>query len=137
VESILDLAGVPRLLALRRLRNLLERGIIGLASGLRSAPVPGSERPRDATPRREDDAVLESGVLEERVGMATLDAVPVLLLARDVVHTLDLDPTVRALVALVDDRSTVEEILAATNTDLVEGALLFEQLAEDGIVTFL
>ncbi len=69
--------------------------------------------------------------------MATLDAVPVLLLARDVLDTLALDPTVRALVALVDDRSTVEQILAATNTDLVEGALLFEHLADDGIVTFL
>ena len=69
--------------------------------------------------------------------MATLDAVPVLLLARDVLGTLDLDPTVRALVALVDDRSTVGEILAATDTDLVDGALLFERLADDGIVTFL
>jgi hypothetical protein len=137
VESILDLAGVPRLVALRHLRNLLERGIVALASGSRSAPVSGSERPNDATPRREDDAVLESGVLEERVGMATLDAVPILLLTRDVLDTLDLDPTVRALVALIDDRSTVEEILAATNTDLVEGAFLFERLADDGIVTFL
>ncbi len=137
VESVLDLAGVPRLVALRLLRNLLERGIIGSASALRSASVREPERPSDATPRREDDAVLESGVLEEQVRMATLDAVPVLLLARDVLDTLDIDPTVRALVALVDDRSTVEEILAATNTDPVEGALLFEHLADDGIVTFL
>ena len=134
VESILDLAGVPRLLALQHLRHLLDRGIIGLASGLRSASV---ERPSEATPRRGGDALLEIGVLEGPGGMATLDAVPVLLLARDVLDTLELDPSVRALVALVDDRRTVEEILAATNTDLVEGALLFEHLADDGIVTFL
>jgi hypothetical protein len=137
VESILDLASVPRLVALRHLRSLLERGIIGVASSLRSSSAREPERPSDATPRGEDDTVLESGVLEERVGMATLDAVPVLLLARDVLDTIELDPTVRALVALVDDRSTFEQILAATNTDLVEGASLFEHLADDGIVTFL
>jgi hypothetical protein len=123
VESILDLAGVPRWVALRHLRSLLDRGIIGLASGFRSVI--------------EDDPVLERGVVEQQVGMATLDAVPVLLLTRDVLDTRDLDPALRALVALLDDRSTVEEILAATNTDLVEGALLFEQLADEGVVAFV
>jgi len=137
VESILDVAGVPRLLALRHLRSLLERGIIGLASGLRHVPVREPERPRRTSRGTEDDAVLESGVLEERVGRATLGAVPVLLVARDDLDALDLDPRVRALVALVDDRATVEEILAAANTDLAEGTSLFERLADDGVIAFL
>ena len=36
VETSLDLCGLPRLLALRRLRNLLDRGIIVVASGRRT-----------------------------------------------------------------------------------------------------
>jgi predicted transcriptional regulator len=35
IESILDLSGLPRLLALRHLRSLLERGIVVVASGRR------------------------------------------------------------------------------------------------------
>jgi hypothetical protein len=35
VETILDISGLPRLLALRHLRSLLERGIILVASGRR------------------------------------------------------------------------------------------------------
>jgi hypothetical protein len=35
VESILDISGLPRLLALRHLRSLLDRGIIVVASGRR------------------------------------------------------------------------------------------------------
>ena len=35
VESILDISGLPRLLALRHLRSLLERGIVVVASGRR------------------------------------------------------------------------------------------------------
>jgi hypothetical protein len=33
VENILDISGLPRLLALRHLRNMLERGIVCLVSG--------------------------------------------------------------------------------------------------------
>lgn len=137
VESILDVAGLPRLLALRHLRSLVERGLIGVASGLRHAPAREPERPRGRSRGTEDDAVLESGVLEERVGRATLGAVPVLLVARDAIETLDLDPRARALVGLVDDRAAVEEIIAAANMDLVEGTSLFERLADDGVITFL
>jgi len=137
VESILDVAGMPRLLALRHLRSLLERGLIGLASGLRNLPVREPERPRGTSQGTEDDAALQSDVLEERVGRATLGAVPVLLVARDVLGALDLDAKVRALVGLVDDRATVEEILAAANTDLVEGTSLFDRLADDGVIAFV
>jgi hypothetical protein len=35
VESILDISGLPRLLALRHLRSLLERGLVVVASGRR------------------------------------------------------------------------------------------------------
>ncbi len=35
VETLLDLGGVPRLLALRHLRDLVERGIVGVASAVR------------------------------------------------------------------------------------------------------
>lgn len=36
VETLVDLSGLPRLLALRHLRSLLERGIVVVASGLRN-----------------------------------------------------------------------------------------------------
>jgi len=36
VESILDICGLPRLLALRHLRGMLDRGIVIIASGTRS-----------------------------------------------------------------------------------------------------
>jgi hypothetical protein len=36
VEAIVDISGLPKLLALRHLRSLLERGIIVVASGLRT-----------------------------------------------------------------------------------------------------
>jgi hypothetical protein len=50
---------------------------------------------------------------------------------------LILDPAAWTLVALVDDEATVAEILVAAKTDLVEGTLLLERLAEDGIVAFV
>jgi hypothetical protein len=51
--------------------------------------------------------------------------------------SLILDPAAWTLVALVDDEATVAEILVAAKTDLVEGTLLLERLAEDGIVAFV
>ncbi len=36
VETILDICGLPRLIALRHLRDLCERGIVVVASGTRS-----------------------------------------------------------------------------------------------------
>lgn len=36
VEEVIDISGLPKLLALRHLRSLLERGIIVVASGLRT-----------------------------------------------------------------------------------------------------
>jgi hypothetical protein len=35
-ETILDISGLPRLLALRHLRSLLERGVVVIASGTRA-----------------------------------------------------------------------------------------------------
>jgi hypothetical protein len=40
VEAILDASGLPRLLALRHLRGLVDRGLLGAASGHRRPPVP-------------------------------------------------------------------------------------------------
>jgi len=135
VEDILDISGLPRLLALRHLRNLLERGIVALASGRRRSPAPsgGGLHERLIV---DDDDVVESSVLASGLGVAALDAVALLLVAPDDLDALGLDVRARALVALVNDEASVEEILAATKTDPVEGAALFKQLAEDGIVAF-
>lgn len=40
VEAILDASGLPRLLALRHLRGLVDRGLLSPASGYRRPPVP-------------------------------------------------------------------------------------------------
>ena len=139
VEAILDISGLPRLLALRHLRNLLERGVVGPASGHRLSPPPepaGGHRIREE-PVADEEATIESGVLPGGIGVPTLDAVPVLLVAPGDLNALVLDPHARALAALVNDNASVEEILAATKTDLVEGAALFERLAEDGIIGFV
>jgi hypothetical protein len=40
VEAILDASGLPRLLALRHLRGLCDRGLLSAASGHRRPPVP-------------------------------------------------------------------------------------------------
>jgi hypothetical protein len=139
VEDILDISGLPRLLALRHLRNLVERGIVALASGHKMPPEPasGSLQLRHEPLAVDDDCIVESSVLPSRLGtMAALNAVPLLLVAPDDLDTLGLDVRTRALVALVNDKASIQEILAATLTDLVEGAALFEQLAEEGIVAF-
>lgn len=83
----------------------------------------------------DDDSTVESGDLPVRLGTPTLDAAPVLLVAPQDLDALTLDPTARTLVAFVNDTATVAEILVATKTDLVE--VLFEGLAEDGIVAFV
>ena len=38
VETLLDISGLPRLLALRRLRDLVERGIVAFASRVQPRP---------------------------------------------------------------------------------------------------
>jgi hypothetical protein len=139
VEDLLDMAGPPRLVALCHLRNLFERGIITLGSGQKRIALPEHAglwgRPEIRAPA--DDRTVESGVVPARMGAPTLDAVAVLLVAPEDVDTLVLDPEARVLVALVNDKATVAEILVATKTDLVEGTLLLERLAEDGIVSFV
>jgi hypothetical protein len=42
----------------------------------------------------------------------------------------------RRLLAFVDEKTCVEEILARAACDFVDGMLLFEQLAADGVVAF-
>jgi hypothetical protein len=141
VENVLDISGLPRLLALRHLRNLLERGIIGVASGLGRRPAvepSSSRRGKEERVLDDDSSTVEAGVLPpQRPGTPTLDAVPVLLVAPADIDALDLDPRARTLVAFVNDEMTVEEILTVTRTDLAYGAVVFGQLAEDGIVTFV
>jgi hypothetical protein len=85
----------------------------------------------------DDSGTVEAGLLPQRAGTPTLDAVPVLLVAPADIDALDLDPRARTLVAFVNDEMTVEEILTVTRTDLAYGAVVFGQLAEDGIVTFV
>jgi hypothetical protein len=142
VETLLDVAGLPRLLALRHLRNLLDRGIVSLASRStrRSMPEPppprSSPRP-DVRRERDDDRVAVEKGEEAAATQLTLDAVPALLVAREELPGLDVDPRAAGLLALVDDHRTVEEILTATRTDMVSGVVLFERLAEAGIITFV
>jgi hypothetical protein len=46
VEAVLDICGLPRLLALRHLRSLLERGIIAVASGTQPGSRAANRPPR-------------------------------------------------------------------------------------------
>jgi hypothetical protein len=133
VEAILDACGLPRLLALRHLRNLLDRGIVSVASGHRRPPVPvralswaDRERPVD-----DDGITIESVVAPSS---AHLDAVPVLLVPRAGLDVLGTDTPAWRLLSLVDDARTVHEILTLTKTDVADGIALFERLAAEGIL---
>jgi hypothetical protein len=46
-------------------------------------------------------------------------------------------PSVLGLLALVDDKRTVREILAIANVNAAVGTALFERLTEDGIVALI
>jgi hypothetical protein len=138
IETVLDVSGVPRLLALRHLRNLLERGIVEPASeGMARARREPANEDRFGE-SEEDDAVVavESGVLPVSSERPTLGAVPILLVERSALDALDLDPPARLLATLVDDRMTVEAILVAAEMETVGGLEVFGWLAEDGIVGF-
>ena len=136
--DLLDVAGLPRLLALRHLRNLMDRGIICVGSGEMRA----SKHDRPSLPawygalEVKEDASVESGAPPWRMSTPTLDAVPVLLVPPEELEALDLDPRARALLTHIDEKATVEEILLSTRAGLVEGIGLFERLAESGIVAF-
>ncbi|MGH7435412.1 MAG: hypothetical protein ACRENE_07035 [Polyangiaceae bacterium] len=141
VESLLDMCGLPRLLALRHVRSLVERGIVGVGSAqterstAKHARLPEGGKERTA----DDDGTIESGVLAflaPRMGTLTLDDIPVLLVAREELDGWDLDPRARSILALVDDSTTVETILARTSMEIAVGVALFERLAEQGILTF-
>jgi hypothetical protein len=136
VETILDIAGMPRLLALRHLRKLLERGIIG--------PLSGSRMPRgfehDSSPHGRKELVTEemvSGVLPMEIGAPTLDAVPILLIGQKELEALNLAPRARMLVALVDDKMSVGQILVSTGMDAIGGTAVFEELSQDGVIAFV
>jgi hypothetical protein len=111
LEEVLDIAGVPRLVALHHLRQLMERGIIASASEVRRTPEPA-------------------------LRSLTLDAVPVLLVAREALGAMVLEPRALLLLAFVDEKTSVEEILSRARCDFVDGMLLFEQLAADGVLGF-
>jgi hypothetical protein len=136
VEAILDASGLPRLLALRHLRNLLDRGIVSVASGYRRPPVPLSARSwADREHPVDDDGITIESVVAP--SSAHLDAVPVLLVPRESLDVLGSDTPAWRLLALVDDARTVHEILTLTKTDATDGIALFERLAEEGIVALL
>jgi hypothetical protein len=138
VDDILDVAGLPRLLALRHLRKLLDRGIVTVfyspkqrspqQSGIASLPA--------ETRAEDDDYKIESGILPVQMQRPSLKAIPLLLVVASELDALNLDPHARELLAIVDEKTSVEEILARTSVDFVDGMLIFEQLAEDGVVAF-
>jgi hypothetical protein len=131
VEDMLDIAGVPRLLALRHLRNLVERGIVVLAS---KRPVSGRKK-RDTGRAADDEAVVE--ILPAETGPPSLESIPVLLLTADELGALDLQPSARTLLACIDEGMTVGEILAQAGFDVVDGIAILEQLAQDDVVVFV
>jgi hypothetical protein len=69
--------------------------------------------------------------------MPSLGAIPVSLAAPEDFEWFDLGDHGRAIVASIDDRRTVEEILAATGTPLAEGLAVFHELVRQGLVTLL
>jgi hypothetical protein len=136
VEAILDVAGLPRLLALRHLRNLLERGIVGVASGYRRPSVPlNAQSWASRQPIVEDDGIsVEGSFVPSEV---RLDAVAALLRTPEPDDPIHAVPSALGLLALVDDKRTAREILAIANVDAAVGTALFERLAEDGIVALI
>jgi hypothetical protein len=136
VEAILDASGLPRLLALRHLRNMLERGIVSVASDNRRPPVRVSPRSwaDRKLPADDEGITIESVIAPSR---AHLDAVAVLLVPRDGLDVLGSDTPAWRILSLVDDERTVHEILTLTKTDVADGIPLFARLAAEGIVALL
>ena len=66
----------------------------------------------------------------------TLGSVPVLLVAREDLEWFHLEPPARALLAIVDGETTVEELLVASHTDIADGLAVLEALAKAGFVAF-
>jgi len=139
VQDVVDVAGLPPLLALRHLRNLVERGIVCVTSGQSGSPRTDPAHLTDVTEATNDfnSSTVEIGSLPSRRVGPTLSAIPVLLVARDDIARYPVDPQARALIALVNDEASIEEILVKTKTDLVVGLGLFERLAGDGLVAFV
>ena len=139
VRDVLDVAGLPPLLALRHLRNLVERGLVCVPPSQRRSLVTdhaGVRDERDST-SESNSSTVEIAALPSRREVPTLSAIPVLLVVRDDFARLPIDPQARALIALVNDERSVEEILVATKTDLVVGLGLFEELASNSLVAFV
>ena len=136
VGAILDVSGLPRLHALRHLRNLLDRGIVSVASGHRRPRAPVSAPSlTDREPPVDDDGItIESVIAPSSVH---LDAVPVLLVARDSLDVLGVDAPAWRLLSLADDARTVRQILTLAKMDVNEGMALFERLARVGIVALI
>jgi hypothetical protein len=136
VEAILDASGLPRLLALRHLRNLLDRGILSVASGYRRPPVPvRAQSWADREHPVDDDGITIASVIAP--SSAHLDAVPVLLVPRENLDVLGSDTPAWRVLSLVDDTRTVQEILTITQTDVTDGIALFQRLAAVGLVALL
>jgi hypothetical protein len=138
VDDILDVAGLPRLLALRHLCKLLERGIVTVFWQPRQRLPQRSDIAsiQDESRAEDDDCRIESGILPVQMHGPSLQAIPLLLVAASELSAMNVDPEARELLAFVDDKTSVEEILARASVDFVDGMVLFEQLTEDGVIAF-
>jgi hypothetical protein len=147
VESILDICGLPRLLALRHLRKLRERGIAALATDtLRPPPSkregpkttrPAVQEPRETAIPTVEEVTIDSGILPVGATPPALDAIPVLLVPRGDLDMLGLEPMAGRLARLVDENKTVRDIILDANMPMFDGMTLFEGLAADGVLTFV
>jgi hypothetical protein len=151
VEDILDISGMPRLLALRNLRKLRERGIVKPLAEYRNAstrppPLAPVRSPAPPEPDRQDDhddhddgprIAPDSGVVPLRLAIPSPQAIPVLLVLREDLGSLALKPDEQLLLSLVNDSTSVFDIIKRAEMDVNEGMITFERLAEDGVVAFL
>jgi hypothetical protein len=72
----------------------------------------------------------------ELTSIPTLGGAPVLMVGGDDLESLGPEADDRALLAFVDGKLTVEEILAVAHVDVVTGISAFRRLARLGIVCF-
>lgn len=103
-------------------------------------PPPEHENLRESC--RDLKAAIAPQPAEPIVGLAsltdtpTLGAVAVPLVSAEDSSWFELDERARAIVAIVDDRLIVEEILTATRTPVPQGLEVLTHLAHLGLVAF-
>jgi hypothetical protein len=130
LEDLLDLAGMPRLAALRHLRRLREQGVIAPLSQRRQTTRPSSKAP-------EAPDIEESGELWLSLEAVDLDVVPWVLVEGAELRAMNLEPGAQLLLSLADGQSSLRAILHQANMGTTEGIAILERLARDGIVAFL